>query len=57
MAVRTTRPNRADVRGTIFTDDRAAPKTGPSRYCHTHGAQLVADLIKTLVHGDDPEGA
>lgn len=51
-AVRTTRPSRADVRVTLYTDDRAAPATA-SRYCHQCVRALVGSLVDTLVDLDD----
>jgi hypothetical protein len=47
MALRTTRPQRGDLRTTIYFDERTAPKTA-TRYCTPCGAALAADLIRTL---------
>lgn len=52
--IRTTRPSRADVRVTLYTDNRVAPKTA-QRYCHRHGLQVLADLVAALIDRDDPE--
>lgn len=53
-AIRTTRPTRADVRVTVYTDNRVAPKTA-SRYCHQHAQWLLRDLLGALVDGDDDD--
>jgi hypothetical protein len=50
-AVRTTRPTRADVRVTLYTDNRVAPKTA-CRHCQEHGLELLVGLAKVLVDGD-----
>lgn len=47
MALRTTRPQRGDLRTTIYFDERTAPKTA-IRYCTAHGANLAAELITSL---------
>jgi hypothetical protein len=43
------------MRITIYTDDRIAPKVA-SRYCHTHGRALVAELVDVLVDLDVEAG-
>ncbi len=51
-AIRTTRPSRADIRVTLYADDRTAPKTA-LRYCHEHGVSTITALTRTVVDGDD----
>lgn len=51
-AIRTTRPTRADMRVTIYADDRVAPKSA-TPYCHEHGVHLAKELTEVLVDGDD----
>jgi len=52
LAIRTTRPTRANLKSTIYYDERVAPKTA-SRYCNEHGTHLAAELVRTLADGDD----
>jgi hypothetical protein len=51
MGLVTTRPKRDQLKTVIYFDDRTAPKTA-SRHCK-HGAELVRDLVSTLVETDD----
>lgn len=52
IAIRTTWPTRADVRSTVYYDDRLAPKTA-TRYCRACGAELAASLVNTLADIDE----
>lgn len=51
-AIRTTRPSRPDIRVTIYTDNRHAPKSA-SRYCQGCAIPLASGLVQALVDGDD----
>jgi len=55
-AFRITRPTRADVRVTVYTDDRSAPKTA-SRACKECMLKLAGQLLTVLIDGDNEEGA
>lgn len=48
MAFRVTRPTRADLRLTVWFDDRTAPKKA-TRECKEHGMRSVADILRTVV--------
>lgn len=50
-AIRTTRPSRADMRVTLYTDDRTAPGTATG-YCREHVLAMLHDLAEVLVDGD-----
>lgn len=51
-AIRTTLPSLADLRVTLYANDRVAPKTA-LRYCHEHGVATMTALTRTVVDGDD----
>lgn len=51
-AIRVTRPSRADLRITLYADDRVAPKTA-IRYCHEHTVATLTALARTVVDGDE----
>jgi hypothetical protein len=53
MALHTTCPSYDRIQTVVFYDHRAAPATA-LRYCHEHGADAIADLVKTLVAADEP---
>jgi hypothetical protein len=54
LAIRTQRPTRENLYSAVYYDDRSAPKTA-TRYCKTHGLALMADMIATMVDGDDTD--
>jgi hypothetical protein len=54
MAISTTRPKRDDLRSTVFYDDRVAPKKA-TRYCRTHGLEVIVGTLEIVDRDDDPE--
>jgi hypothetical protein len=56
MAFRVTRPTRADIRLTVYTDDRVAPKTA-TRTCKQDGTRIISDMMAVLIDQDEDEGA
>lgn len=52
MAIRTTRPTRAELKSTVWYEESAAPKAA-ERFCREHGAELIANLVCVLVPPDD----
>lgn len=51
-AISTTRPTRANLKSTIYYDDREAPAKA-TRYCHEHGVETVTALAKAMIDGDE----
>lgn len=52
MAISTSRPSRENVWSRVWYDDRTAPASA-SRYCRTHGIEVLTQLAQALVDEDD----